>query len=328
MAYSAEQLNLMTGVGSWFVCSIGMMLFNKLAVKAFPAECTLVAMQMAFTVVIMGGCCFKSIHIGSFRDALRWSMVVPFFTGMLLSSILALKYAPMTLVVVFRVLSPLFSLMIERLYPDPLRISAGMVGSIALMFIGAACYVAQMPRSNMAGIGYVFLNIFFAVGDRLLQRLMLAKDQNPVDISKTGVTLLNNLEGLVPLLAVASIKHEWAELPAAFAGLDGFGIFMVAASCVVGVAISYCGIWAQSLISATSFLVLVNTNKFVIIFIEAYFMKTKTLTPLQIVGAFITICGGVAYGKAREAIEKEQDLAKAKQQPTESTPILPAASKV
>merc|ERR1719440_1216818 len=181
----------------------------------------------------------------------------------------------MTLVVVFRVLSPLFSLMIERLYPNPLRISSAMVVSIVIMFVGAACYVAQMPRSNIAGIGWVFLNIFFAVGDRLLQRLMLAKDQQPVDISKTGVTLLNNLEGLVPLLVVAALKNEFREIPAAFAGLTGTGIFWVCASCVVGVAISYCGIWAQSLISATSFLVLVNTNKFVIIFIEAYAMKTK-----------------------------------------------------
>merc|ERR1719198_1717599 len=103
--------------------------------------------------------------------------------------------------------------MIERLYPDPLRISAGMVGSILMMFVGAALYVVHMPRRNLAGIGWVFLNIFFAVGDRLLQRLMLAKDQTPVDISKTGITLLNNLEGMVPLLVVMGIKNEFVEIP-------------------------------------------------------------------------------------------------------------------
>merc|ERR1712032_1095821 len=66
------------------------------------------------------------------------------------------------------------------------------------------------------------------------------------------------------------MKNEFREIPAAFATLDRMGITWVVLSCVVGVSISYCGIWAQSLISATSFLVLVNTNKFVIIFIEAY----------------------------------------------------------
>merc|ERR1719188_2643574 len=292
-------------VGSWMVCSIGMMLFNKFAVKAFPVECTLVAAQMLFTVVAMIACCFKSIRIGSLYDVLRWTMVVPFFTGMLLSSILALKFAPMSLVVVFRTLSPLASLLIERFYPDPLRISPYMIGSIATMVLGAGLYTSAMKRSGLGGIGWVFLNIFFAVGDRLLQRLMLAKDQSPVDISKTGITLLNNLVGLLSLLVVMGIKNEFAEIPGAVANLTASGYVWVTLSCLVGIAISYTGIWAQSMISATSFLVLVNANKFVIIFIEAFCLKTKTLAPIQIVGACVTIIGGVLYGKARESLEAE-----------------------
>lgn len=293
------------GVGSWMVCSIGMMLFNKFAVQAFPVECTLVALQMFATVLAMVVFCFRSIKIGSLRDVVRWSMVVPFYTGMLLTSILALKYAPMSLVVVFRTFSPMVSLAIERLYPDPLRISAHMVMSIFVMVVGAALYASSMPRSGFSGVGWVFLNIFLAVGDRLLQRLMLAQDQSPVDISKTGVTLLNNLEGMLPLLAVMGIKDEFSEIPAAVAKLTPMGYFWVAASCVAGVGISYTGIWAQSMISATSFLVLVNANKFVIIFVEAFCLRTKTLTATQLVGACATIAGGVLYGRAREALEQE-----------------------
>jgi len=292
-------------VGGWMICSIGMMLFNKFAIKAFPVECTLVALQMGVTVLAMVLFCFRSIKIGSLWDVLRWTMVVPFFTGMLLSSILALKFAPMSLVVVFRTLSPMASLLIERFYPDPLRISLPMLGSIATMAGGAALYTSAMHKSGLGGIGWVFLNIFFAVGDRLLQRLMLAKDQNPVDISKTGITLLNNLEGMLPLVVVMGIKNELAEIPAAVAEISTSGIVWVILSCLVGVAISYTGIWAQSLISATSFLVLVNANKFVIIFIEAFCLKSKTLAPIQVVGAIVTILGGVLYGKAREALEAE-----------------------
>ncbi|CAK0898469.1 unnamed protein product [Prorocentrum cordatum] len=292
-------------VGSWVVCSIGMMLFNKFAVRAFPAECTLVALQMAVTVVAMLLFCARSIRIGSFMDVLRWSMVVPFFTGMLLSSILALKFAPMSLVVVFRTLSPLLSLMIERMYPDPLRISLHMVGSIAIMLVGACMYSSAVHRSGLGGICWVFLNIFFAVGDRLLQRLMLAKDQSPVDISKTGITLLNNIEGLLPLLAVMLIKNEFADIPEAVASLTTSGYVWVTLSCLVGIAISYTGIWAQSMISATSFLVLVNANKFVIIFIEAFCLQSKILTPMQVVSACVTIIGGVMYGKARDTLEKD-----------------------
>lgn len=293
------------GVGSWVVCSIGMMLFNKFAIRAFPAECTLVALQMLVTVFSMLLFCARSIRIGSFMDVLRWSMVVPFFTGMLLSSILALKFAPMSLVVVFRTLSPVLSLLIERMYPDPLRISLHMVASIAIMGVGAALYSSAIHRSGLGGVGWVVLNIFFAVGDRLLQRLMLARGQSPVDISKTGITLLNNLEGLLPLLVVMFIKNEFAEISGTVAGLTASGCVWVALSCLVGIGISYTGLWAQSLISATSFLVLVNANKFVIIFIEAVCLQSKSLAPIQIAGACVTIIGGVLYGKARDKLEKE-----------------------
>jgi hypothetical protein len=73
----------------WVFCSVGMMVFNKLAIKALPLPCTLVALQMAFAALAMLVACWRSLHIGSARDVLRWSLVVPFFTGMLLTSILA-----------------------------------------------------------------------------------------------------------------------------------------------------------------------------------------------------------------------------------------------
>lgn len=306
MPSESEHLEVAVGVGSWCVCSVGMMVFNKLAIQAFPLECSLVALQMAFCVLVMLVCCWRSLHIGSLRDVLRWSMVAPLFTGMLLTSILALKNAPMTLVVTFRVLSPLLSLAAERFYPSPLRISSGMVAAVAFMVMGTCLYASQMARTEIKSVQWVVLNILFGVGDRLLQRLMLAKDQHPVDISKTGVTLLNNLLGLAPILMAAWWKGELAQVSAAAAGLSHLGVCWVVASCVVGVGISYCGIWAQSLITATSFLVLVNANKFAIIFLEVLFMRTKVLHPVQMVGAFITILAGVAYGRAREQIEEEQ----------------------
>merc|ERR1719436_252588 len=130
------------------------------------------------------------------------------------------------------------------------------------MIAGVAFYAHGLENSAYSGIFWVFLNNFFAIGDRLLQRLMLAKDQSPVDISLTGITLLNNVLGMIPLCIIALFSHEFNALPGAIAGLDSWGMFFVAASCLVGVGISFTGVFVQSLISATSFLVLVNANKF------------------------------------------------------------------
>jgi len=294
------------GVGSWAVCSVGMMVTNKIAIGLFPMECTLVAMQMLATVIAMLFT-WQSLHFGSAWDVMRWMMVVPFFSGMLLTSILALKSSPMSLVITFRVLSPLVALAIERFYPNPAKISVELIGSMLLMLVGCGMYTSGMQHVEdaYAGIFWVMLNSFFAVGDRLLQRLMLAKDQSPVDISKTGVTLLNNFCGTIPLVVVMFFTGEVHELPEAFAKLSGnnYAIFMVIASCIVGVGIGYCGVWAQSLISATSFLVLVNVNKFAVIFLEVTVLKNKNLLPIQIAGCIVAVLAGVWYGKAKERID-------------------------
>jgi len=232
-----ERMQATLGIGSWMVCSVGMMVFNKAAVEAFPCACTLCALQMIATVAVMVIFCWRSIHIGSVRDVLRWSIVVPFYTGMLLTSILALEEASMTFVTTFRALSPLLSLVLERFYPNPLPISMAVLVSIGMMVLGAGIYVWGMRavaeqaepdaggevHRQMMGILWVLLNSFFAVGDRVLQRLMLAQDQQPVDISKTGVTLLSNLEGLAPLLFVVFLSGELDRAPAAFRSLGAAG---------------------------------------------------------------------------------------------------------
>jgi hypothetical protein len=310
-AAAASNMERTLGVSSWMTCSVGMMIFNKLAVQGFPLACTLVAFQMFFSVLVMAVCCWQSLHIGSLRDVMKWSVVIPFYTGMLLSSILALKFAPMTLVVTFRGLSPLVSLFVERFYPSPLRVTPWILSSVAMMVVGCVVYTIGMDHTHFKGAAWAVLNVFFAVGDRLLQRLMLSKDQQPVDISKTGLTLLNNLLGMVPLAAAAALTGEFVEVPGAIEDLHSSSsaatkIMYILASCIVGVGISYTGIWTQSLISATSFLVLVNANKFLIVFIDAFILKTKNIHVAQVIGASITIMAGISYGKAQEAVTIEE----------------------
>jgi len=227
------------------------------------------------------------------------------------------------------VLSPLVSLGIERFYPNPLRVSPAIFASIFGMCLGTSMYVSKMDENNWNGIVWVFLNIILAVGDRLLQRLMLAKDQYPVDISIPGLTLLNNFLGVLPLCVAVWWTDELHKIPATVASLSGLSAVWVVASCIVGVGISYCGIWAQSLISATSFMVLVNVNKFAIILLEVFVMRIKKPHPLQVAGAIVAILAGVAYGRAREAIQKqfqEQTFEHSKN-PEETTRLLESHKK-
>lgn len=191
-----------------------------------------------------------------------------------------------------------------------------MMGCVVCMIVGAIVYANSMASSDFGALGWLLLNNFFAIGDRLLQRLMLAKDQSPVDISKTGITFINNFFALIPLSIAALFHHEFAELPAVVGALNPADWIWVGASCIVSVGIAYTGIWAQSLVTATTFLVLINANKFFIIFLETFVMGTKHMNAQQILGASIAILSSVAYGKAREYAEK---MAKDQE---ETTPIV------
>lgn len=192
-----------------------------------------------------------------------------------------------------------------------------------LMVVGVGLYTKDLSKNvntSYAAIGWVALNSMLACAERLLQRLMLSKDQSPVDISKTGVSLLNNLLGTLPLLGVAWCLHEPQELRTVMAKMHMLDYLWLVLSCLVGVGISFSAIWAQSLISATSMLVLTNSNKFIVIILELFVMPDKSnLTVAQIGGAMLTIVSTVMYAMAREAEDAEK---KAKEKNSESAPLV------
>jgi hypothetical protein len=90
-----------------------MSIMNKLAVTALPVECTLVGIQMFFTVlcVIPKFTTPGAVELGEWVDA-KYFAPIPFFlfSGMLLSSMFAYSYNTVATIVVFRNLGPLFAL--------------------------------------------------------------------------------------------------------------------------------------------------------------------------------------------------------------------------
>eukprot|EP00404_Azadinium_spinosum_P043109 CAMPEP_0180801996 /NCGR_PEP_ID=MMETSP1038_2-20121128/60012_1 /TAXON_ID=632150 /ORGANISM="Azadinium spinosum, Strain 3D9" /LENGTH=298 /DNA_ID=CAMNT_0022841983 /DNA_START=238 /DNA_END=1135 /DNA_ORIENTATION=- len=259
-------------------------------------------------MMVMVAGCWRYLYIGSMRDVLCWCVQgrpflhrddpdIDFGTA-------ACSDDPRDTI---RALSPVFTLMAEFFFPKPLRVSPAMCLSLAAIIIGVVIYVYGMENSSYIGTGWAVLNTFLVVADRLLQRLMLARDQKPVDMSKTAATLLNNLLGIGPLLVAASCTGEFEQVESAVTRLDAVDVLWIVTSCVAGVGISYCGIVAQSFISATSFLVLVNANKFAIVVLEVFVFRTKALKPHQVLGAIITIMASIAYGWARETTDQLGD---------------------
>ena len=81
------------------------------------------------------------------------------------------------------------------------------------------------------------------------------------------------------------------------------GAILVLTSCINGLAISYAGLRVQQMVTATSFMVLTNVNKFVVILFGVLVLKDE-LTALSTLGVLLAMGGGLWYGRARSRMQE------------------------
>ena len=202
----ADHTNLVLSCSFYLVSSAGMSVFNKLAVNALPLPITLVIIQMAFTVGVLA-LSWKTVRVGSWRDALRWGLTVPFlFSAMLVSSMFAFEHNTLGTVVVCRNIAPMFTLMIERMFRVPIKVTTETILALLTILLGVVLYHFNTLSLTLIGFVAIALNMVFAVLERLLQRHLMAQD--PVDLSKPAMMLLNNSFGLLPNALLLAMYGE------------------------------------------------------------------------------------------------------------------------
>ena len=87
---------------------------------------------------------------------------------------------------------------------------------------------------------------------------------SPIDVSKNGMMMLNNSVSLLPMALLLAFAGEWRQW-GLLRELSVGQLALLVASCVNAVAISWAGINCQAYVTATTFMVLSNLNKFVVI---------------------------------------------------------------
>ena len=277
----------------FMICSAGMLVVNKLVLRAARLPITVVMIQMAFTVLclVIFPC---GLHFGSLRDVLRWSLSIPIlFTLMLASSMLALDHATMGAIIVVRNIAPIVTMVIERIWGERIEINFWAAASLVYVIGGVVLYTSADVSFSAVGMAYMFANMVSAVLERLLQRKMIAVQ--PIDVSKTGMMLLNNACALVPmwLLLIGFGEHHKWHLLRNLSYLDAALLFF---SCINAVGISYAGINAQGYVSATTFMVLSNLNKFVVVAFGIVVLH-EAGSWRAIMGCFMALSGGVIYAR-------------------------------
>jgi len=165
-------------------------------------------------------------------------------------------------------------------------------------------YEVSDLKFSLVGVGFLLANLLFACSERVLQRHFLAV--RAVDVSKPALMVLNNGVGALLILFVLLIEsynkapreEEFHRMRVALTRHPLNAGSALAASCLVGCAISYAGLWLQRLVTATSFMVLGCVTKMVVLAWGVAF-HGDSHGPLSIFGALLSIGGGYAYSRLK-----------------------------
>jgi len=197
--------------------------------------------------------------------------------------------------VVVRNVAPIITLFAEAaLHPESApRADLYTVGALGCIALGILFYELHDLGGSPLGLTLLLLNMAVASLERLLQRRLLAVDV--VDVSKPGMMLLNNGIGFVLTAVVAAfVPGEYARLRAIFSENKDSRALYVCASALVAVGISSTGLWFQSHVSATTFMVAGGACKGVLIVAGIAFFA-DTAQPAAVLGAVASLVASFAY---------------------------------
>lgn len=307
-----EKSSLMFWLVSFSACSAGMLLSNKIAVTDLPHPTVVVWVQLLFATVAIAVVppLRKSVHFGSWQAALTWASTVSvLFAGMLVSSLWSLHYASATVAVLVRNCAPIIALAFETIFMphERIQITLPIVASLLMCLFGAKLYTLHSTPIHALGLLFLLANLLVSVTDRAVARHYLATDR--LDISKTGLLLLNNGVALVPVSLlllttqhVPSLAHEVGTIASGFSVWAWSNLLF---SCVIGMGIGYTGFQLQQRVTASTFLVVTVANKAIVIVIDALFLS-KVLAPAAWAGCFFSLAGSAAYGLALQRAEQRE----------------------
>eukprot|EP00928_Gymnodinium_smaydae_P081318 TRINITY_DN64867_c0_g1_i1.p1 TRINITY_DN64867_c0_g1~~TRINITY_DN64867_c0_g1_i1.p1 ORF type:complete len:394 (+),score=65.43 TRINITY_DN64867_c0_g1_i1:180-1184(+) len=305
-------LKLVLNCASFAACSWGMNVLNKALVEEFATPCLVTGAQMLMTVV-------ASLVLA--RDKLtltgtlvrNWAFVPLLFFGMLVSSLFTYEYLTLSMLMVIRNLGPIVTIPIEKVVMPAGKkpnVTGTMFAALLIVFVGAVLYGGHVEFS-WVGLCFSLLNMFLAIADRVLQRRLLTTECE--GLSTESCVLLNNLFGFFPTCVLGLGLGEFMKFDATHWFFSS-GTVLLLLSGAIGSGICYFAIAVQREISATSFMVLQNLARILVVFAGVRLFGDPIGNTLQVLGLALSFLGALWYGHA------QLSAAKAKAPPAEEDP--------
>ncbi len=245
------------------VCSASLLLINKFIMHAAPMASTISTLQFAASTVTA---MFVMVQGWAAADAFEWRKVKPYlvyvcmFVTTIYCNFRALEVSNVETLIVARSCVPCAVAMLEvaclgRMLPSPRS-----WGAMALMIIGAVGYVASDKQFELNGFAaYTWVGLYAVIVSFEMALGKYIVGPHLGFASMWGPVMYTNTLSIPPMVTIGVVTGE----PALFceAAWDAGLVGLVLLSCVVGVAISFLGFQARSLVSATCFTVLGVANK-------------------------------------------------------------------
>ena len=271
--------------------SCAMLMANKVIMHEIGHPLGVVSIQMmgASGLCANAACVWPSqVNFGKSIQRRRWVLTVPIlFVAMLVTSMLSIQHASIGAVIIGRNLNPVFTLLVELFVQRRVAITKRIAAAHVLILTGVFVYASYDAQTEFLGFILILANCFSVICEHLLIRHWMAHD--PVDISKLVLVYINNTVGIGLCFVCMILMREG--LPAVASRSQ---LALLLGSSIVGASLGFCGVKVQSYINATSFLILSNVNKFLLIFVGIVFYAESS-SAQSLAGCLVTIAGSAWY---------------------------------
>eukprot|EP01002_Notosolenus_urceolatus_P000973 NODE_1248_length_1504_cov_16.674227_g1039_i0.p1 GENE.NODE_1248_length_1504_cov_16.674227_g1039_i0~~NODE_1248_length_1504_cov_16.674227_g1039_i0.p1 ORF type:complete len:340 (+),score=65.64 NODE_1248_length_1504_cov_16.674227_g1039_i0:462-1481(+) len=295
-----SQTTLIGTIAAFSVASTCMTLANKVTIQQYPHPNTLILLQNLVGLFVTFLLLRRHLVWMSLDKMHYWIPTILLFCGVLLSSLKAFLYLNVTTVMIFRNTSPIPSTILECLLFGALA-DARVFAAACSILLGAVVYGMHSTKFHPTGLMWLMVNISCIVAELLYNKFLIQRGKefglNPISLA-TIKTLLSSPVFL--LLALIEGELSVFEIPT---GSTAGYILLTGCICLV---LAIAGWQLQSVITATSFMVLGNINKVATIFFSLILLGETFHSMRALFGCVIALGGGAWYSYERLRLKEAQ----------------------
>ena len=266
--YTAEAACAML---TFSLASSSLLLINKLTLHYLPVPALVSTLQFvsaSVTSVVLMASGAVAVDRFEWRKVKPYLLYVFMFVATIYANMRALQHSNVETIIVFRACCPLIVCVLDWACLGRHLPSLRSVLALLVVASGCAGYVLTDRAFKLSGWGaYTWVTAYFFIisFEMAYGKHIVGPHLNFA--SMWGPTLYTNTISVPPMLSIGFLTHEIDRL--AGAQWNTISISLLLLSCVIGVAISYLGWKARSLVTATCYTLLGVANKMLTVLANA-----------------------------------------------------------